>query len=154
MSWYYNTESGALTSAGAVQGLFQDFQSALGLGVGWHKLNIADTATEAQAAAEAKKEFPTGTAPTTNVAGQIGNAASQEITGNANTFANLAGTATSIAKLGATVDGFFHALTDGTLWRSLGWLALGSALTILGLLLLLRKPVENAVGTVTKAVTF
>lgn len=119
MSWYYNTDSGALTSAGAVQGFFQDFQSALGLSEGWHKLNIADSATEAQAAAEAKKEFPSGKTPTTSVAGQI-----------ANTAGASAFTSTTNA-----LSSFYTVITNGKMWRSLGWLLLGIVLMFIGIAL-------------------
>jgi hypothetical protein len=47
---------------------------------------------------------------------------------------------------------FFQVLTDGAMWRSLGWLTLGLVLFGLGLALLLRKPIEEAVGTAAKAV--
>lgn len=121
MSWYYNTESGALTSAGAVQGLFQDFQSALGLSEGWHKLNIADTATEAQAAAEAKKEFPAGAAPTTSVSSQIANEAG-----------GIPGASTFTSTENA-LSGFYDVITNGKMWRSLGWLLLGIVLMFVGI---------------------
>jgi hypothetical protein len=47
---------------------------------------------------------------------------------------------------------FFQVLVDGAMWRSLGWLVLGIVLTALGLVLLLRQPIEQGVGTVAKAV--
>lgn len=47
---------------------------------------------------------------------------------------------------------FFQVLTDGAMWRSLAWLLLGLILFGLGLTLLLRKPIEEAVGTAAKAV--
>jgi hypothetical protein len=128
VSWYYNTESGALTSAGAVQGFFQDFQSALGLSAGWHKLNIADTATEAQAAAEAKKEFPTGTAPTTSVSQQAENAFG----------------ATTFSSVQNALTGWYDVLTNGKMWRSLGWLLLGIVLMILGVALVLKDQLPGA----------
>jgi hypothetical protein len=52
----------------------------------------------------------------------------------------------------AAAIGFFKVLTDGAMWRSLGWLMLGLLVTGIGLLLLLRKPVEDAAGQVAKAV--
>ena len=52
----------------------------------------------------------------------------------------------------ATAVGFFKVLTDAAMWRSLGWLFLGLLIAGLGLLLLLRKPVEDAVGQVARAV--
>jgi hypothetical protein len=62
--WYYNTESGELTNGNNAE----NFANNLFGGLGWHELNIPGSATEAQAAAEAKKEFPTGKAPTTSIA--------------------------------------------------------------------------------------
>lgn len=41
-----------------------------------------------------------------------------------------------------------EAVTDGKMWRSLGWLALGLALMGIGLMLWLHKPIENAIGTI------
>jgi hypothetical protein len=49
---------------------------------------------------------------------------------------------------------FFSDITDHYFWRSLGWLLLGIVLFAFGLLLLLRKPIEQAVGTAAKAVAF
>ena len=123
MSWYYNTESGALTSSGAVQGFLQDFQSAVGLGVGWHKLNIPATATEAQAAAEAVKEFPTGKAPTTNVASQVAN------------------TAGGIPGAGAITDinSFLSRLTSVNTWIRVGEFTLGALLILSGALTLANR---------------
>jgi hypothetical protein len=59
--WYYNTETGQLTKGNNLENLGNNL---LG-GLGWHELNIPGNATEAQAAAEAKKEFPHGKEPTT-----------------------------------------------------------------------------------------
>lgn len=47
---------------------------------------------------------------------------------------------------------FFQVLTDGAMWRSLGWLILGLILFGVGLALLLRAPIEREVGTIAKAV--
>jgi hypothetical protein len=51
------------------------------------------------------------------------------------------------AGLGAviqTIDTFFHALTDPTMWRSLAWLFLGIALLIIGIGLWLKN--ETPIG--------
>jgi hypothetical protein len=127
VSWYYNTESGALTSAGAVQSLLQDVQSAAGLGAGWHKLNIPATDTEAQAAAAAKQEFPSGATPTTSVTQQATQAVSQEATGNPATFSSIQN----------ALSAFYDKITDGKMWRSLGWLLLGVILLLTGIGLLI-----------------
>lgn len=47
-----------------------------------------------------------------------------------------------------------RALTDGKLWRSVGWILLGIIVFGFGLLLWLRKPVEQAAATAAKAVRF
>lgn len=59
--WYYNTESGQLTQGNNVE----NFANNLFGGLGWHELNIPGNATAQAAAAEARKEFPNGKAPTT-----------------------------------------------------------------------------------------
>jgi hypothetical protein len=46
---------------------------------------------------------------------------------------------------------FLGDLTDVRMWRSLGWIALGILVFIVGLIIWLRKPIEQAVGTVAKA---
>ena len=144
MAWWYNTESGALTSAGSIQSFFQSFQGDLGLSAGWHQLNISATATEAQAAAEAKKDFPSGTAPTTSVSQQSTNAVSQEVTGSATTFSSVQNALT----------GFYDVVTNGKMWRSLGWLLLGVVLMIAGLGLLLKNTVGKQIaGTLFPEVT-
>ena len=121
MSWYYNTESGALTSSGAVQSLFQDIQAAVGAGAGWHKLNIPATDNGTQAAAAARKEFPAGTAPTTSVKTQASNEGSQVLTGSA----------TGLSGLNA-IGSFFSALTEGATWIRVAEGLLGIILIAVG----------------------
>lgn len=43
-----------------------------------------------------------------------------------------------------------RAVTDGKMWRSLGWILLGVIVFGFGLVLWLKKPIENAVGQVIK----
>lgn len=59
--WYYNTESGQLTQGNNLENLGNNLVG----GAGWHELNIPGNATQAQAAAEAKREFPAGKPVTT-----------------------------------------------------------------------------------------
>jgi hypothetical protein len=138
--WYYNTESGELTqSTNSLTGFFTvlGFATAGAFGgAGWHELNISGTATEAQAAAEAKKEFPSGTTATTSVAGGLANAASQETTGSATTFSSVQNALT----------GFYDVLTNGKMWRSLGWLLLGVLMMIAGVALLLKGQITRDVA--------
>lgn len=61
--WYYNTESGELTNGNNLQNLGNNLFG----GLGWHELNIPGNASEAQATAEARKEFPHGKTPTTSI---------------------------------------------------------------------------------------
>lgn len=130
MAWWYNTESGALTSAGSIQSFFQQVQGDLGLGAGWHQLNVPATATEAQAAAAARAQYPNGAQPTTNVSTQAEQAVSQETTGNPATFSSVQN----------ALSAWYDLLTDGKRWRSLGWLALGILLLLGGLWLWLGRP--------------
>jgi hypothetical protein len=61
------------------------------------------------------------------------------------------GVAEGASQLAAVVDGFVKALTDGTMWRSLAWIFLGVMLIIFSLVLLARKSIEGAIGTVAGA---
>jgi hypothetical protein len=122
MTWWYNTESGALTSSGSVQTFFQQLQGGIGLGAGWHQLPIPSTDTEAQAAAEAVKLYPTGTAPTTSVKTQVSNEASQQLTGSATGLSGL-----------ASIGDFFGRLTQGSTWIRVLEMVLGVGLVLVGL---------------------
>jgi len=126
--WYYNTESGALTNANAYGAIGYEITQLFG-GAGWHELNIAGTATEAQAAAEAQKEFPAGKTPTTSVATEA---------------ANTAGGA-SFVDTAHALGAFYDKITDYKMWRSLGWLAAGFVLMILGVALLLKGTIKNEI---------
>jgi hypothetical protein len=121
MTWWYNTESGALTSAGSAQTFFQQLQGGIGLGAGWHQLPIPSNDSEAQAAAEARKLYPTGTAPTTSVKTQVSNEASQQLTGSATGLSGL-----------ASIGDFFGRLTEGATWIRALELLLGLGLVIIG----------------------
>jgi hypothetical protein len=105
MSWFYNSYSGELTHASGVDALA--YEAALHSGTGWHELNISDSATEAQAAAEAKKEDPSGTTPTTSVSKGITSAVTNnpvtnavgKLGGYALSFGNTTGLLTRILKI-------------------------------------------------------
>jgi hypothetical protein len=122
VTWFYNTESGALTSAGSVQTFFQQLQSGVGLGAGWHQLPIPSTDTGVQAAAEARRLYPTGTAPTTSVQTQVSNEVSQEATGSATGLAGL-----------SQIGEFFSALGDKNLWVRVAKVVIGGVLVLVGL---------------------
>lgn len=55
---------------------------------------------------------------------------------------NLPSPLTGIA---GAAQALFHAVTDGTMWRSLGWILLGVLLLVLGTALWLRKSAARAV---------
>jgi hypothetical protein len=139
MTWWYNTESGALTSAGTVQSFLQSLQAGVGLGVGWHELSVSSSATEAQAAAAAKAAFPTGATPTTSVATQEEQAVAQEATGNPEAFSSVQN----------ALSGFYTVITNGKMWRSLGWLLLGVVMIVTGLGLWLKGDIP--IGSITSA---
>lgn len=48
------------------------------------------------------------------------------------------GPATALSDTAATLYGFFDTVTNGKMWRSLGWLLLGVAMTVAGLTLWLK----------------
>lgn len=101
--WYYDTETGQLTQGNNLENLGNNLVG----GAGWHELNIPGSATQAAAAAEARKEFPSGKPPTTAPI----------------TPARVAGTAAQEAGLGAS-----------GIWGSVPWLRIGEI--ILGLVLI------------------
>lgn len=82
--WYYNTESGQLTSGNNLENVFNNIFG----GLGWHELNISGSATGAQAAVEARKEFPNGATPDYSpvTAGKVASGAAKDaknaVTGN------------------------------------------------------------------------
>lgn len=116
--WYYNTESGQLTHGNNILNLGNNL---LG-GLGWHELNIPGNATEAQAAAEAVKEFPNGKKPT--AAGITPGRVVQNAV-------NQAGTSFSIPGLG-TIGDFFSGLTQANLWVRILKGVIGGALILIG----------------------
>ena len=48
-------------------------------------------------------------------------------------------TAHAIDEVGSALVGFFELITDKFMWRSLGWLVLGAALLITGIVLWTKK---------------
>lgn len=131
--WYYNTESGQLTQGNNLENLGNNLVG----GAGWHELNIPGNATADQAAAEAKKEFPNGKTPTN---------AGITPARVASTAANEAGA--SIPGLGA-LDAAFTQLTKASMWRSLGWLALGVVVTAGGVVWWAKKEEGSIVSGLT-----
>lgn len=127
--WYYNTETGQLTKGNNLENLGNNL---LG-GLGWHELNIPGSASEAQAAAEAVKEFPKGKTPTT--AGI--------------TPARVASTA--VQQAGGSVPGvtgFLSDLTSRNLWLRVAKVIVGVALVLIGVAQLSRA--QNIAKTAVK----
>lgn len=115
-SWWYNTHSGELSQENGVENFVSSI-NFLNDPTGWHKLNIPGSDSEVQAAADAKKEFPTGATPTTSVV----QGAAQAAVGS-----------TSILGLGQIGD-FFGRLDEANLWIRVGEVVLGLILAAVGL---------------------
>jgi uncharacterized BrkB/YihY/UPF0761 family membrane protein len=49
------------------------------------------------------------------------------------------------------LSGMYDVLTNGKMWRSLAWLLLGVMLMLVGIVLLLRKPIEGVAGDVIRS---
>lgn len=111
--WYYNTESGELTNGNNLENLGNNIFG----GLGWHELNISGSATEAQAAAEAKKEFPTGKAPTTSITSGVSNQVSEEVS------------VPGLSQIGA----FFSSLVQANTWERIAEVLLGTILIAVGI---------------------
>lgn len=122
--WYYNTESGQLTLGNNLENLGNNLFG----GAGWHELNIPGSATATAAAAEAKKEFPKGSAPTN--AGITPARVAQVATGEAANAAGVGG-GNPLAGL-AQVGQFFSALSQGSTWIRVAEGILGIILLAVG----------------------
>lgn len=48
-----------------------------------------------------------------------------------------------LAAIGASLTAFFADVTSVAMWRSLGWIAAGFILLVLGVALWIRKPLES-----------
>lgn len=55
-----------------------------------------------------------------------------------------------VTDTGAALATFFAVITDVTMWRSLGWIALGIVMIVMALVALSHEVVEGAVGSVAK----
>lgn len=134
--WYYNTESGELTHGNNLENLGNNLFG----GLGWHELHISGNASEAQAAAEAKKEFPKGKTPTTSLA-----------TGAANT--------TGITGIGSYLDAIkkvFAWISNRNNTVRIVKVVGGSAMILVGINMLVTREssvvnaAETVAGTVAK----
>lgn len=113
--WYYNTETGQLTQGNNLENLGNNLVG----GLGWHELNIPGNATQAQAAAEAQKEFPKGKTPTTAgiTPGRVASTAVQQAAGS-----------TGIS----SITGFLSALGSANLWIRVIKIVTGSIILFIG----------------------
>jgi hypothetical protein len=113
--WYYNTETGQLTQGNNIENLGNNLVG----GAGWHELNIPGNATKAQATAEATKEFPKGSKPTTAgiTPGRV-----------ASTAVNEAADATGIS----SITGFLSTLGSANLWIRVVKIIAGSVILFIG----------------------
>lgn len=112
--WYYNTETGQLENTSQALAV----TSNLGL-AGWHELNISGAATGAQAAAEAKKEFPHGATP--SYAPVTPSKVAQTAAGEAG--------ATGLDAIG----NFFNVLTNRNVWIRAAKVIIGGSLMVIGI---------------------
>lgn len=112
--WYYNTETGQLTQGNNLENLGNNLVG----GAGWHELNIPGNATQAQAAAEAVREFPKGKKPTTAgiTPARVASTAAQE-----------AGSSIS------SVTDFLGGLTSANLWIRVVKIVAGGIILFIGL---------------------
>jgi hypothetical protein len=128
--WWYNTETGALQRGTNIAEIGIDILGTVGISTaGWHELNISGNATEAQAAAEAKKEFPAGKAPTTSITGALSNEGG--VGGVIGATAQALGSASSDA---SAVNTFFGDLTSRTKWIQILKIVIGGAMLLEGLM--------------------
>jgi hypothetical protein len=127
--WFYNTETGALTKGND----FDNLGNNLLGGLGWHELNVPGSDTEAQAAAAAQKEFPTGKPPTTSIV----KAAEQD---------------NPVTSDAASVASFLGSLSNSGTWVRVLKVVIGGVLVVVGFARLTGagKAVTSTVKAVAK----
>jgi len=131
MTWFFNSYSGKLVHEDPPAPGYYVYAAALKTGTGWHELNVAPDATQAEAQAAAK--LIGGAVPPQQPNASIGSlagtaagsVASQAATGHANTFSSVE----------QVLSSFYDQITNVKMWRSLGWLLLGILLIISGLIM-------------------
>jgi len=132
--WYYNTESGQLVNGNNAENLANNLFG----GLGWHELNIAGSATGVQAAAEAKKEFPAGKAPSFTPVTPAKVAAGA---------AAAAGIPSSVLTGLPAIGDFFSRLTQAHTWERVAQVFLGVILIAVGLAHMTKVvPVATAIA--------
>lgn len=145
MTWFYNSYSGKLVHEDPPAPGYYVYEAALKTGTGWHELNVSPDATQAQAqaAADALHAGAPAQQPDTSIGQLTQNAVGQGASKAAQTV--VPGSTGVISEAGV----FIKALTDGKMWRSLGWMLLGVLLIFIGLFLWVGK---EAVPAVARAV--
>lgn len=123
MDWWFNTKTGdffAESGSNSLESLpsssFQD----------WVDLGIPSTDSLAQAQAVAAKKYP-GSPAGQNLTSQ---GTSTPPSGNASVSP-----LTRFTDIATALSAFYAKVTDGKMWRSVGWLLLGVVLIIFGLVL-------------------
>jgi hypothetical protein len=125
MPWLYNKHTGDVEHQNEAQWLLDE---PLAGSVGLVKLPIPDNDTAAQAIAYVTAHFPNDAAPTTSTA-----VANQRATQ----------TVTGFSSIQNALSAFYAKVTDGKMWRSLGWLALGVLLIFIGLRLWIGTSIQG-----------
>lgn len=64
-------------------------------------------------------------------------------------FNPLTSVAEALAGVGGGIAAFYHAITDGKMWRSLGWLVMGAVLIGLALFLWFKSDIAKSLPPVT-----
>jgi hypothetical protein len=126
--WLYNKKTGDVEHQNAAEWLADE---PLASTVGLVELPVPDSDTAAQALAEAKKLYPTATAPTTS---------------SAQANANAENVIPGLAEVGS----FFSALTEKNTWIRVAKVVVGGLLLIVGLVHITGA--DNAVATAARKV--
>lgn len=134
MSWYYTSWDGQIFQSTGAGKFIQDRQIDVGNATGWAlsggKAEFGPFATQAEAQ-KAKDAHP-ATGPLSAVH-SAASGADQVVKSGTSGLAAIGG---SLAGLGA-------AITDGKMWRSLGWLVFGVLMLLFGVFLWVRKELEG-----------
>jgi hypothetical protein len=132
--WFYNTSSGDLANEGGPLGTIVGLLNTNTPGLGWHELHIPGTATLAEAAAEARREFPHAAPPT----GNAGQAVKQQV--SSQTGLPLTGV--------AAIGDFFSRLGQANTWIRVGEVVAGLILLGIGLNAMFKgKPMQIVTKT-------
>lgn len=131
MPWIYNTKTGDVLHTNEAEWIADQATGLVTSSVTGKEINLGlpDSATGAQATAAAQKYATANktTTPTTSSAQANTNAENSLIPG----FGSVAD----------ALSAFYQKVTDGKMWRSLGWILLGVILIFVGLALLVGKEV-------------